>query len=53
VQGRLERRDGALNLIARRVVALAPPPAPAAEPVELDRLRAAAPNANSFGRGRR
>jgi error-prone DNA polymerase len=61
VEGRLERRDGALNVIARRVLALERPQEPlqgpaapgAAEPVELERLRAAAPNANSFGRGRR
>jgi hypothetical protein len=73
VWGRLERRDGAVNVIADRIAGLAyagrPDVGRAAERaaaqaagtgagqgghvVDLRRLRAAAPRANSFGRGRR
>jgi len=61
VTGRLERRQGTINVLAQRVEALSRPgrpvlgPAQPAEPgeAELRRLRAAAPVANSFGRGRR
>jgi error-prone DNA polymerase len=73
VWGRLERRDGAVNVIADRVAGLThagrPDVGRAAERaaaraagtgagqgghvVDLRRLRAAAPRANSFGRGRR
>ena len=73
VWGRLERRDGAVNVIADRVAGLThagrPDVARAAERAaaraagtgagqgghvaDLRRLRAAAPRANSFGRGRR
>ena len=73
VWGRLERKDGAVNVIADRVAGLAyagrPDVGRAAERaaaqaagtgagqgghvVDLRRLRAAAPRANSFGRGRR
>jgi error-prone DNA polymerase len=59
VTGRLERRDGTLNVIAERVAPLARPGRPAIGPREqpadgdLQDLRAAAPHANSFGRGRR
>ena len=73
VWGRLERRDGAVNVIADRVAGLAyagrPDVGRAAERAaaqaagtgagqgghvaDLRRLRAAAPRANSFGRGRR
>ena len=69
VWGRLERRNGAVNVIADRVAGLShaarPEVARAAaraagrgagqggHVVDLRRLRAAAPQANSFGRGRR
>ena len=59
VTGRLERRDGTLNVIAERVAPLARPGRPVIGPREqpadgeLQDLRAAAPHANSFGRGRR
>ena len=61
VTGRLEKRDGTINLIADRVGPLQQPgrpvigPAAEPEPAEegMARLRAAAPHANSFGRGRR
>jgi hypothetical protein len=69
VWGRLERRNGAVNVIADRVAGLShaarPEVARAAaraagtgagqggHVADLRRLRAAAPVANSFGRGRR
>jgi error-prone DNA polymerase len=59
VTGRLERREGTLNVIADRVQPLARPGRPVIGPREqpadadLQDLRAAAPHANSFGRGRR
>ena len=60
VTGRLERREGTINVLAQRIVPLGHPgrsqigPAPAAVPdVDVGELRAAAPHANSFGRGRR
>ena len=58
VSGRLERREGTINVLAERVTPLRRPgraeigPA-AAEPPDVGELRAAAPHANSFGRGRR
>jgi error-prone DNA polymerase len=59
VTGRLEKREGTINVIAERVEALARPGRPVIGPArtevddELRELRAAAPVANSFGRGRR
>ncbi|HVG66689.1 MAG TPA: OB-fold nucleic acid binding domain-containing protein, partial [Gaiellales bacterium] len=60
VTGRLEKREGTINVIAERVEALARPGRPVIGPArtetedaELRRLRAAAPVANSFARGRR
>jgi error-prone DNA polymerase len=60
VTGRLERREGTVNVLAQRIMPLGHPgrsqigPAPAAVPdVDVGELRAAAPQANSFGRGRR
>ncbi|MGZ4431751.1 MAG: helix-hairpin-helix domain-containing protein, partial [Gaiellales bacterium] len=60
VTGRLERREGTINVIAERVIALSRPgraeiTAAGPPPVDdqLQMLRAAAPRANSFGRGRR
>jgi error-prone DNA polymerase len=60
VTGRLEKREGTINVIAERVEALARPGHPVIGPArtetddaELRRLRAAAPVANSFARGRR
>jgi error-prone DNA polymerase len=59
VTGRLERREGTINVIAERVTALRRPgraeigPASAEPVVDAGDLRAAAPRANSFGRGRR
>jgi error-prone DNA polymerase len=62
VHGRLERRMRTLNVVAERVEALSRPgraeirPAAEAEDapvIDLRELRAAAPHANSFGRGRR
>jgi len=61
VTGRLERREGTINLIAHRVEPLARPGRPVLAPprqgepdeADLRRLRAVAPHANSFGRGRR
>jgi error-prone DNA polymerase len=61
VAGKLERREGVINVVADRVVALATPDMPAAEvraiepPVERETGRAAdlaavAPRAHSFGR---
>jgi error-prone DNA polymerase len=58
VTGRLERREGTINLLATSIVPLGRPgraeigPAPA-EQQDIGELRAAAPHANSFGRGRR
>jgi len=58
VTGRLERREGTINLLAASIVPLGRPgraeigPAPA-EQQDIGELRAAAPHANSFGRGRR
>ena len=58
VTGRLERREGTINVLAERIVPLGHPgrseigPAPAELP-DVGDLRAAAPQANSFGRGRR
>jgi error-prone DNA polymerase len=58
VTGRLERREGTINVLAERITALRHPgraeigPAPAEVP-DVGELRAAAPHANSFGRGRR
>jgi error-prone DNA polymerase len=59
VTGRLEKREGTINVIAEQVEALARPGRPVIGPArtevddELRELRAAAPVANSFGRGRR
>jgi error-prone DNA polymerase len=58
ITGRLERRDGTINVLAERIVPLGHPgrsqigPARADVP-DVGDLRAAAPQANSFGRGRR
>ena len=58
ITGRLERREGTINVLAERIVPLRHPgrseivPAPA-EVQDIGELRAAAPQANSFGRGRR
>jgi error-prone DNA polymerase len=58
ITGRLERRDGTINVLADRIVPLGHPgrsqigPAPVEVP-DVGELRAAAPQANSFGRGRR
>jgi error-prone DNA polymerase len=57
VTGRLERREGTINVLAERVTPLRRPgraeigPA-AADAPDVGELRAAAPHANSFGRGR-
>jgi hypothetical protein len=60
VTGKLERRQGTINVIAERVAGLTRPGRPEIRPAteadevaELRRFRAAAPRANSFGRGRR
>ena len=59
VTGRLEKREGTINVLAERVEALSRPGRPeiGAEPrpdeADLQQLRAAAPHANSFARGRR
>jgi error-prone DNA polymerase len=59
VTGRLERREGTINVIAERVTALRRPGRAEIGPVtedpvaDIGDLRAAAPRANSFGRGRR
>ncbi len=60
VTGKLERRQGTINVIAEQVEALTRPGRPEIRPAargdevaELRRFRAAAPRANSFGRGRR
>jgi error-prone DNA polymerase len=58
ITGRLERREGTINVLAERISPLRHPgrseigPAPA-EVHDIGELRAAAPQANSFGRGRR
>jgi error-prone DNA polymerase len=58
VTGRLERREGTINVLAERITALSHQgraeigPAPAETP-DVGELRAAAPYPNSFGRGRR
>src|SRR3954470_22418858 len=58
VTGRLERREGTINVLAERITALSHHgraeigPAPAETP-DVGELRAAAPYPNSFGRGRR
>jgi error-prone DNA polymerase len=58
VTGRLERREGTINVLAERIVPLGRPgraeigPAQAPAP-DVGELRAAAPQPNSFGRGRR
>jgi error-prone DNA polymerase len=58
VTGRLERREGTINVLAESVRPLTRPgraeigPS-AAEPPDVGELRAAAPHPNSFGRGRR
>jgi error-prone DNA polymerase len=58
ITGRLERREGTINVLAERIAPLRHPgrseigPAPAEVP-DVGELRAAAPQANSFGRGRR
>jgi len=58
VTGRLERREGTINVLAERITALSHRgraeigPAPAETP-DVGELRAAAPYPNSFGRGRR
>jgi error-prone DNA polymerase len=58
VTGRLERREGTINVLAERIVPLGRPgraeigPVPAPAP-DVGELRAAAPQPNSFGRGRR
>ena len=57
VRGRLERREGTINVLAESVGPLTRPgraeigPS-AAEPPDVGELRAAAPHPNSFGRGR-
>ena len=55
--GRLERHDRNVNVLVSRMERIAPPAedaAPAAEAVaEITRLRAAAPEGQHFGRGRR
>ncbi|MEW6582708.1 MAG: error-prone DNA polymerase [Actinomycetota bacterium] len=51
VRGRLERRERVTNVLVR-ALARAELPA-AADPAEVTRVRAAAPEAQSFGRGRR
>jgi error-prone DNA polymerase len=57
VTGRLERREGTINVLAESVRPLTRPgraeigPS-AAEPPDVGELRAAAPHPNSFGRGR-
>jgi error-prone DNA polymerase len=59
VWGTLERRERTLNVVVSRMERIEPPAdAPAAAPgareaLEMARLRAAAPVAQSFGRGRR
>jgi error-prone DNA polymerase len=60
VTGRLERRDGTINVIAERIGPLSRPGhrvigprREAPDEQQLQQLRAAAPHANSFGRGRR
>ena len=60
VTGKLERRQGTINVIAEQVAGLTRPGRPEIRPAaeadevaELRRFRAAAPRANSFGRGRR
>jgi error-prone DNA polymerase len=58
VTGRLERREGTINVLAESVSPLRRPGraeiGPAAEQApDVGELRAAAPHANSFGRGRR
>jgi error-prone DNA polymerase len=59
VWGRLERRERTLNVLVSRIERIEPPAeGPAAGPgareaLEMARLRAAAPEGQSFGRGRR
>jgi error-prone DNA polymerase len=52
--GRLERRERVTNLLVTRLARVEAPTRPeAAEVAEMVRVRSAAPDAQSFGRGRR
>jgi error-prone DNA polymerase len=59
VTGRLEKREGTINVLAEKVEALSRPgraeigAEPRPDEADLQQLRAAAPHANSFARGRR
>ena len=51
--GRLERRERNLNVLVHRLERAEVPESALAEVGEAPRVRAAAPEAQSFGRGRR